>query len=310
MDDRLTYPVVPAARWAIRIALFCACLLLLATALHRFNVLTTPVALNVFAASLAGGAITLLLGGYATIRIWRRGEGGALRAAMGMLIAVTMLAWPVAYFSLNARLPRISDITTDTASPPRFMALAKRMQGMNSAEYAGAAVAEAQLKAYPDLHTFVVDRPVEEAFELVEEAVRKLRWKVVASTPPVARPAKAGLLEASDQTMIIGFWDDVVIRVEGSVQRARVDVRSASRYGEFDFGQNASRVRRFLLELQARVDASTPNAIARRSLRTTRSGAVLKKGKASDPPKTAPPGAQDRAPPGAPRARVQKETQR
>lgn len=310
MDDRLTYPVVPAARWASRTALFCACLLLLALALHRFNVLTTPVALNVFAAVFAGSAVAFLLGVYAMIRIWRRGEGGALGASIGMLIAVMILAWPVAYISLHARLPQISDVTTDTASPPRYMALAKRAPGMNPADYPGERAAAAQLKGYPDLHTFVVDRPVEEAFELVEEAARKLRWKVAASTPPVARPAKAGLLEASDQTMIVGFWDDIVVRVEGSVHRARVDVRSSSRYGNFDFGQNANRVRRFLVELQARVDASAPNAIARRSLRTTRSGAALKKGKASDPAKTTPPGAQDRAPPNAPRARVQKETQR
>lgn len=311
MDDRLTYPVVPAARWSNRIALFCACLLLLAIGLHRFSLLTTPVALNVFAATLAGAAVAIVLGGYAAIRIWGRGEAGALRAAIGTLVAVAMLAWPAVYLSLNSRLPQISDVTTDTTSPPRFMALAKRAPGMNGAEYPGGKVAEAQLKGYPDLHTFVVDRPVEEAFELVEEAVRKLRWKVTASTAPVARPVKAGLLEATDQTMIIGFWDDVVVRVEGSVHRARVDIRSASRYGGFDFGQNANRIRRFMVELQARVDASAPNAIAgRRSLRTTRSGAVLKKGKASDPAKTTPPGAQDRAPPSAPRARVQKETQR
>lgn len=308
MPERLTYTVVPAARWAGRIALFVVCLLLLVIALHRFNALTTPVTLNAFAAAFAGAAIAVLLGLYATVRIWRRGDGGAASAVTGILLGLAVLAWPVVYTLLHPRLPAISDVTTDPASPPRFAVLAQRAAGMNSPVYRAEA-AQAQLKAYPDLRTFIMERPVEEAFELVEEAVRKLKWKVVSSEPPVLRPSKAGILEASEQTLIIGFWDDIVIRVEGSVNRARIDVRSASRYGRSDFGQNANRVRRFMVELQARVDASSPNAVARRSLRTTR-GAVVKKGKASDPQKAPPPRAQDRVPPNAPRARVLKETQR
>ena len=64
------------------------------------------------------------------------------------------------------------------------------------------------------------------------------------------------MLEATDQTMLIGFTDDIVVRVEGSANRSRIDVRSASRYGRFDLGQNATRVRRFLAELQARAEAT------------------------------------------------------
>lgn len=311
MDDASTYRVAAGVRWAGRISTFSVCLLLVAILLHRFNGLSTPVALNAFAVSFAGALAALLFAGWAMVRIWRKGEGGALRATMAIVISLCMLAWPIGYLSLHWRLPQISDVTTDTASPPRFNALASRPKGANPSTYGGDRVAQAQLQAYPDLHTFVLERPVEEAFELVEEAARKLRWKVAATEAPVARPAKPGILEATDQTTLIGFWDDIVVRVEGSSNRARVDVRSASRYGQFDFGQNATRVRRFLVELQARVDASSPNAIAgRRSLRTTRAGAALKKGKASDPPKTGAPSGADRAPPNAQRVRVPKETQR
>lgn len=311
MDDASTFPVAPGVRWASRIATFCVCLLIAAVVLHRFGGLTTPVALNAFGVVLVGSVAALALGAWAMVRIWRRGEGGALRATIAILISICMLGWPVAYLSLHWRLPQICDVTTDISSPPRFAALAKRPKGANPSAYPGDRAAQAQQQAYPDLHTFVLERPVEEAFELVEEAARKLRWKIAASEPPVARPAKPGILEASDQTLVIGFWDDIVVRVEGSANKARVDVRSASRYGNFDFGQNANRVRRFLVELQARVDASSPNAIAgRRSLRTTRAGAALKKGKASDPPKTAPQTGADRAQPGAQRARAPRETPR
>jgi uncharacterized protein (DUF1499 family) len=97
----------------------------------------------------------------------------------------------------------------------------------------------------------VIDRPVEESFELVEDTAARLKWKVTLSDPPVGRTAKAGVLEATDQTMIMGFTDDIVVRVEGNLNRSRIDVRSASRYGVVDLGQNATRVRRFLTDLKA-----------------------------------------------------------
>src|SRR5207302_11014140 len=41
----------------------------------------------------------------------------------------------------------------------------------------------------------------------------------------------------------MGFPDDVVIRVRAAEDGARVDMRSASRFGTHDFGANASRLR-------------------------------------------------------------------
>ena len=40
----------------------------------------------------------------------------------------------------------------------------------------------------------------------------------------------------------MGFRDDVVVRVSAAGAGARIDVRSASRYGTHDFGANARRV--------------------------------------------------------------------
>ena len=77
---------------------------------------------------------------------------------------------------------------------------------------------------------------------------------------------------------MVGFTDDIVIRVEGSVNRSRIDVRSASRHGQHDLGQNAARVRRFFAELQSRIDSTSAGGVAgRRGLRTTRAGAAVKK---------------------------------
>jgi uncharacterized protein (DUF1499 family) len=50
-------------------------------------------------------------------------------------------------------------------------------------------------------------------------------------------------------TPIMGFREDVVLRVRADGQGARVDMRSASRYGPHDLGGNAARITRLLEEI-------------------------------------------------------------
>jgi Protein of unknown function (DUF1499) len=284
MSDRTTTIVAPLARWSSRIALFSASVLVIGVVLHRLTPFPTPVAINLFRVCMLGLGLAILVGLIAFIQIWRRGYGGAGSAAVGVLLPLVLLAWPLTYVPAFLHLPPINDVTTDPANPPRFVALAKQRGGpANPAAYPGQRFTAEQQKAYPDLRTFVIDRSVQETFELVEDAVRKLKWRIAMSEPPVGRPAKGGTIEATDNTLVVGFTDDIVIRVEGSVNRSRIDVRSASRHGQHDLGQNATRVRRFLAELQTRLESTSPGGIAgRRGLRTTRAGAAVKKLKESD----------------------------
>jgi uncharacterized protein (DUF1499 family) len=283
MTDTSTAIVAPLARWSCRIALFSVCLLLVTLVLHRATSFSTATAMNLFLVGYAGAAVAMLVGAIAAVQIWRTGFGGAGSMAVGMILPLLAFAPPVGFFVAYHNLPHINDVTTDLASPPRFAALAKRPEGANASAYPGARFSGLQVKAYPELRTLTIERSAEEAFELVEETVRKLRWRVVAAEPPTGRPLKAGTLEAADQTMIVGFTDDVVIRVEGSPTRSRIDVRSASRYGTFDFGQNAARVRRFLADVQSRAEATA--VAGRRGAASARARALLKRQKAGDPEK-------------------------
>ncbi len=63
------------------------------------------------------------------------------------------------------------------------------------------------------------------------------------------RAARDGLIEAIARTPILGFRDDVVVRVRATSDGARIDVRSASRYGRHDFGTNAARVRNLINDI-------------------------------------------------------------
>jgi uncharacterized protein (DUF1499 family) len=57
-------------------------------------------------------------------------------------------------------------------------------------------------------------------------------------------------IEATDTSLLYGFKDDMVVRITPTENGARVDVRSKSRLGRSDLGQNAKRIRRFLAELK------------------------------------------------------------
>ena len=279
--------------------------------LHRLTTFPTPVALNLFLVAFAGAALALLVGLIALVQIWHNGYAGAGSAAIGILLPLLMAIWPLAYVQAYRNMPALNDVTTDLTSPPRFTVLAKqRVESNNGPVYPAARFAELQQKSYPDLRTFVIDRPVEETFELVEETAARLKWKVVLADAPVGKTAKGGLLEAIDQTLVMGFTDDIVVRVEGNLNRSRVDVRSASRYGAVDLGQNATRLRRFLAELKARSETTSPQIAGRRGLRSTRTGAMAKRAKDKLPEKAASRSERDRAQSSAQRARAQKETPR
>ncbi len=300
----------PLATWSRRVALFSLQIALFGIVLHRLLTLPTPVALNLFGAAFAGAVLAVLLGIAAFVSIWRQGRSGAWSAAGGLFFGLALLAWPASVTPLLYSLPPINDVTTDPGSPPRFAALAKeRPAGANPIAYRGNAVAQMQIAAYPDVRPVVIPRPVNEMFELVTETARRLRWKIIADQAPQGR-GKPGLIEAVDRTLIIGFYDDIVVRIEGDQRETRVDIRSASRYGQHDFGRNANRVRKFYKELEARLEASVTGSDRPRRRRAAPDAAVPKRQKGAPVASAAQPKGQARAQPGSRREPPPKEKQR
>ena len=255
-------PAATFSNWTPRLGLFGAALLLSAVLLHRLFGMSTPVALNLMKVATVLASIGLLLGAVALIDIWRRGRSGLAGTLIGMIVALAILTWPLAYLPAFTNLPQINDVSTDLEAPPRFVALAGLRHGDdNGPEYPKERFARLQAAAYPDLKPLLVNRSSEEAFQLALEAVKRLRFQLVAEQSPELRPvARPGWIEAVDRTLVFGFYDDVVIRVDGDQRRARIDVRSASRYGRHDLGSNAERTRRILRELQTRFEETVPSA--------------------------------------------------
>jgi len=85
---------------------------------------------------------------------------------------------------------------------------------------------------------------------------------VINERPP--QPGRRdGYIEAVARTPIMGFRDDVAVRIRGVGQGARVDVRSASRYGRHDFGTNAARVRVLLDDIDDIANVEKPEKAVR-----------------------------------------------
>lgn len=97
---------------------------------------------------------------------------------------------------------------------------------------------------YPDVVPRQYSASKGRVFEAsLRAAGRMPRWTMVSSR------REQGDIRAEAKTMVWRFVDDVVIRVTEEGGRTAVNVRSASRVGRGDFGQNARNIRAFFLEL-------------------------------------------------------------
>jgi uncharacterized protein (DUF1499 family) len=168
-----------------------------------------------------------------------------------------VLAYP-AYLGLQYRkLPAIHDITTDPIDPPRFDALARLRtgEGTNPAVYAGLYSAEQQRMAYPDIETVELEIPVQRAYEVALQVVTKRKWLVIDERAP--QPSRrVGRIEAVARTPIMGFREDVSIRVTPDRDGSRVDIRSASRYFESDLGSNAARISKLIDDINTAAESA------------------------------------------------------
>jgi uncharacterized protein (DUF1499 family) len=215
---------------------------LLGIAIVQAGILEIIPSLAAFAGGLLLACVAILLALGAFVVIWREGLAGFGMALTALLVGIVVLAYP-AYLGTKAyRLPAIADITTDPIDPPRFEAIARlRSREANPILYAGLRAAELQRAAYPNIEPLIVSAAPQIAYESAVAVISKRKWRIVDARPPLPG-RRDGRIEAVARTPILGFRDDVVVRVRSDPEGARVDIRSTSRYGRHDFGTNAARV--------------------------------------------------------------------
>jgi hypothetical protein len=250
-------PVSGLATWSRNLALFSIIAVVVSILIVRFGFLEVKPALATFFGALALAGLSILLGLAAFAAIWQNGSRGMSRILLALLIDAVILAYP-AYLGLKYRkLPAIHDITTDPIDPPRFEALARLRsgEGVNSAVYAGLYSAEQQRLAYPDIETVELEISPQRAFDVTLALVTKRKWIIIDERPPQP-PRNIGRIEAVARTPIMGFREDVSIRVTADGEDSRVDIRSSSRYFESDLGSNAARVSKLIEDINTAAEAA------------------------------------------------------
>jgi len=176
--------------------------------------------------------------------------GQTVTLVMALLLGALVAAVPVYVRSTAESLPFIHDITTDITNPPEFVDVKPlRQDAPNPPEYAGEEVAAQQREGYPDLEPLETEMDPEALVKLAEDTAREQGWEIVSAV------TADGRIEATDTTLWYGFKDDIVIRVRATEDGSILDIRSKSRVGGSDLGKNAARIRDYLDDLRAHLDA-------------------------------------------------------
>ena len=215
--------------------------------LYRFELVGLGEAFSVMRAGAVAAVAVSVLGLVVLALVLRRPEG-RWRCIVALVLAAPAFLGPFSMARTAGQVPPIHDITTDTENPPVFEVLAERRDaGENSATYPGDSVGRQQREAYPDIRPLTLEVSPGRAFELSRAVAQAMGWRIAAADEGEGR------LEAVAVTPWWGFRDDVVIRVRPAAGGSRVDVRSASRVGVSDLGQNAQRIRDFQQRLLRRL---------------------------------------------------------
>ena len=252
-------PTSGLALTARRLAVFSLVATIVSVAVVRFGFLDFKPALATFFGALALAGLSILVGFLAFAAIWQDGSRGMSIILLAFLIDAIILAYPAYTFYQYRKLPAIHDITTDPIDPPRFDALARLRagDGANPAVYAGLYSAEQQRRAYPDVEPITLEVTPQRAYEIALQVVNRRKWLIIDERPPQP-PQRVGRIEAVARTPVMGFREDVSIRVAPDTEGARVDVRSSSRYFEHDLGSNAARIIKFSEDMNEVVDNARP----------------------------------------------------
>ncbi|MBE7183585.1 MAG: DUF1499 domain-containing protein [Methylobacterium mesophilicum] len=244
-DRNLPRPVKRSATAGLarRMAWFAGLLFVVSGAAHRFGLLTTEAFATVLAvvAGVAGAALLLAL--FAWRRVWVKGFRGAGDVAHALIVSLLVLL-PFGWAGAEAMThPMLSDIATDLDDPP---ALASR-------EPLPEAAKTEQAQAYPEVVGHRYPLPVERLSELVRTMMEERGW-----VPVEQADATDGItLRAPARTLVLGFTSDVVIRITDEGETSYVDMRSRSRFGRTDLGDNAARIAGFLADLDTRAASVT-----------------------------------------------------
>jgi len=231
------------AIWARRLGSFALPVAIIPIFLHRERIIGSDDfhIIELVAAGFALLALLLALGAFA--RLWVTGDQGWARATIGMFFALILLA-PMAFVLwLAFHYPPVTDVSTNFADPPALVTVVPKLSTSEQRTELEAAFPNARTRTYPIA--------AEQMFGIIEQLGVTNGWEPRARRAPT-HPLDEGALNAI-ATTLLGWRDEVAVRVLGTASGTIVDMRSAAAHSWYDLGENGRRIESFLLALDQRI---------------------------------------------------------
>jgi hypothetical protein len=239
--------LIRTSKWAIwsrRIASFALPLAIVPIFMHRAGMIPSETFHILEYAAIVAALVGLGMALVAFVRLWIIGDRGWVRATMGVVFSLVVLV-PAAY-ALYAywHYPLTTDVYTDLADPPLLVSDVPPVR--MTADLARSIVA-----AFPNVASRTYPLGPEQVFEVALTLAAARGWEVEARQAPQG-PLGEGQLNAIVLTLL-GWRDEVSVRVTGVPEGSTVAMRSASQVGIHDLGENGRRIEEFLLALDTEV---------------------------------------------------------
>lgn len=235
---RIANMVVRIAVWAyivggiLTVSAFCA-----GIAGGYFRLLGPGPAFGLFVLGMLGGVIVSLAG---LIDLARNGAKPRTAVLVMGLIPTAMLI----YSAISGRqYPMINDVTTDLVYPPQFIHALTLPENEGLEMNFPAEFEEVVGSDYGDLMPLALNHGIDDVHMASLDAINGLsNWEILSTDVS----SNEIVIEGTVTSEVFGFVDDFVIRLASANSGGcAVDMRSRSRMGKGDFGQNVAHIRLF-----------------------------------------------------------------
>lgn len=232
------------AIWARRFGSLALPLAIVPVFMHRERIITSADfhLIELIAMGVAALALILALGAFA--RLWVTGDEGWGKAAMGLFFSLLCLVPLLSVVFLALRYPPITDVTTDFDRPPGLVSRVETSPWTAGERTAiEAAFPNARTRTYP------IEAP--QIYALAARLAEQKGWELRARREPQSALAE-GQVNAI-VTTLLGWRDEVAIRVSGNPQGSSVAMRSTALHKLHDLGENGRDIEDFLTALDTQV---------------------------------------------------------
>ena len=218
-------------------------LMLIGFLLHRLQIVTSSSFINVLLLVTVMGLLGMVVSLIALSKFWRLGLVNVKTGLVGLVLACTMLI-PLGFSIVGAiRYPPLNDISTNYEQPPAIII------GLHQVDGPKPNLESVQRDAYPGVQHRFYHSNLDSIYRIAVLTAVEMGWEVVFDRSKV-EVENLAWFQATEKSVVFGFSDDIAVRLQSILEGTRLDIRSRSRFGRYDFGANATRIKLFLANLE------------------------------------------------------------